>query len=94
MLVPLLLVLLLPWGVIRAGYGARGALDVSSRVETVASHKAAPLQTSRQPAATPQPSTLQSQPLQTSPLRAAIRHLGFWGLPAYWRLRFILRIGF
>lgn len=79
LLVALPLVLLLPWGVIRAGYGARSAAGVSSQVETVASQKAAPQQPSPQQTAS-QPSTLQVPPLQTSPLRAAIRHSGFWGL--------------
>jgi MFS family permease len=63
LLVALPIVMLLPWRVIRAGYGARekqshgqGAGDVSSSSATA-----------------PEPS-------KSSPLRAALRHSGFWGL--------------
>lgn len=63
LLVALPIVMLLPWRVIRAGYGARekqshgqGGIDVSSF------SAAAP------------------EPPKSSPLRAALRHSGFWGL--------------
>ena len=63
LLITLPIVMLLPWRVIRAGYGARdrhgkslSAVDVSSPVH-----------------ATPQVP-------KASPLRAALRHSGFWGL--------------
>lgn len=63
LLVALPIVMLLPWRVIRAGYGARekqnygqGGVDISSS------------------------SAAASEPPKSSPLRAALRHSGFWGL--------------
>ncbi len=63
LLIALPIVMLLPWRVIRAGYGAREKLSNSQRAVDVAS-------------ASPNTS-VQSI---SSPLRAALRHSGFWGL--------------
>jgi len=94
LLLALPLVLLLPWGVIRAGYGARGTTGVlsgaPSRGESVATQmmtpqQTTPQQTSLQQDSPQQTSALQTKPQQTSalhssPLRNAIRTSGFWGL--------------
>jgi MFS family permease len=63
LLIALPIVMLLPWRVIRAGYGAREKHNDSSRTVDVSS---------------PQ-ETVPNQP-KSSPLRAALRHSGFWGL--------------
>jgi predicted MFS family arabinose efflux permease len=67
LLIALPIVMLLPWRVIRAGYGARGretsqasVLTSSAQVKTKNVESVAAL--------------------KTSPLRAALRHSGFWGL--------------
>lgn len=63
LLIALPIVMLLPWRVIRAGYGAREKHGNSHRAEdTVSSSTSAP------------------NPSKSSPLRAALRHSGFWGL--------------
>jgi MFS family permease len=63
LLIALPIVMLLPWRVIRAGYGAREKL----------SHRLDAVDVSLPSAATPEPP-------KSSPLRAALRHSGFWGL--------------
>ncbi|MFY9138070.1 MFS transporter [Zwartia sp.] len=63
LLIALPIVMLLPWRVIRAGYGAREKLRNSQRAVDDAFTNA---NTSVQP--------------KSSPLRAALRHSGFWGL--------------
>lgn len=63
LLIALPIVMLLPWRVIRAGYGAREKLSNSQRAVDVASASAN--------------TSVQST---SSPLRAALRHSGFWGL--------------
>lgn len=63
LLVALPIVMLLPWGVIRAGYGARERSAQALRAVDVS---APPTKSAAQP--------------KSSPLRAALRHSGFWGL--------------
>lgn len=63
LLVALPIVMLLPWRVIRAGYGAREKASQSQRAVDVSSSN----------------TTAPTQP-KSSPLRAALRHSGFWGL--------------
>jgi MFS family permease len=63
LLVALPIVMLLPWRVIRAGYGAREKQGNSQRAVDVSSS-----------------STSAPNPSKSSPLRAALRHSGFWGL--------------
>ncbi len=63
LLLSLPLVMLLPWRVIRAGYGARDKKSQSQRPVDVSSSM----------------TTAPAQP-KSSPLRAALRHSGFWGL--------------
>lgn len=63
LLIALPIVMLLPWRVIRAGYGARDKKSQSQRpVDVSSSSTTAPAQST------------------SSPLRAALRHSGFWGL--------------
>lgn len=65
LLLALPIVLLLPWGMIRAGHGARG----------LGSHALNASKASRSERVTPT-----ALPSQHSPLRNALRHSGFWGL--------------
>jgi MFS family permease len=63
LLLALPIVMLLPWRVIRAGYGARDKKSQSQRAVDISSSS----------------TTAPAQP-KSSPLRAALRHSGFWGL--------------
>jgi MFS family permease len=63
LLIALPVVMLLPWRVIRAGYGAREKNNNSPRAVDVSSHQSTRTDQSR-----------------SSPLRAALRQSGFWGL--------------
>lgn len=63
LLVALPIVMLLPWRVIRVGYGAREKQSHSQAAVDVSSA-----------------STKAPEPPKSSPLRAALRHSGFWGL--------------
>jgi MFS family permease len=63
LLVALPIVMLLPWRVIRAGYGARDKKRQLQRAEDISSLSTA----------------VPAKP-RSSPLRAALRHSGFWGL--------------
>jgi MFS family permease len=63
LLVALPIVMLLPWRVIRAGYGARDKKSQHQPVVDVSSS-----------------STTARAQAKSSPLRAALRHSGFWGL--------------
>ncbi|CAN1530630.1 ProP Permeases of the major facilitator superfamily [Burkholderiaceae bacterium] len=63
LLLALPIVMLLPWRVIRTGYGARDKKSQSQRAVDISSSR----------------TTGPAQP-KSSPLRAALRHSGFWGL--------------
>jgi MFS family permease len=67
LLIALPIVMLLPWRVIRAGYGARGCATSQKPVLTSSTH-----------AQTKSAETVAAS--KNSPLRAAFRHSGFWGL--------------
>lgn len=67
LLIALPIVMLLPWRVIRAGYGARGCATSQEPVLTSSTH--AKTKSAEAVAAS-----------KNSPLRAALRHSGFWGL--------------
>lgn len=67
LLIALPIVMLLPWRVIRAGYGARGCATSQKPVLTSSTH-----------AKTKSAETVAAS--KNSPLRAALRHSGFWGL--------------
>lgn len=67
LLIALPIVMLLPWRVIRAGYGARGCATSQEPVLTSSTH--AKTKSAEAVAAA-----------KSSPLRAAFRHTGFWGL--------------
>jgi MFS family permease len=67
LLIALPIVMLLPWRVIRAGYGARGCAKSQGPVLTSSTH-----------AKTKSAETVTAP--KNSPLRAALRHSGFWGL--------------
>jgi len=67
LLIALPIVMLLPWRVIRAGYGARGCAKSQGPVLTSSTH-----------AKTKSAETVAAS--KNSPLRAAFRHSGFWGL--------------
>jgi MFS family permease len=67
LLIALPIVMLLPWRVIRAGYGARGCAKSQGPVLTSSTH-----------AKTKSAETVAAP--TNSPLRAALRHSGFWGL--------------
>jgi MFS family permease len=67
LLIALPIVMLLPWRVIRAGYGARGCATSQEPELTSSTHAKTK---SAEAVAAP----------KNSPLRAALRHSGFWGL--------------
>ena len=67
LLIALPIVMLLPWRVIRAGYGARGCATSQEPVLTSSTH--AKTKSAEAVAAA-----------KNSPLRMALRHSGFWGL--------------
>jgi MFS family permease len=67
LLIALPIVMLLPWRVIRAGYGARWCVKSQGPVLTSSTH-----------AKTKSAETVAAP--KNSPLRAALRHSGFWGL--------------